>query len=87
MSGNYASRPSSAFGYWRGGGSEIPLAQGQGSGMGPANQGAGMFSQGQGPAGQGKAWEPTIPVLLALVVVEVIVFGCIGRMLERWPLV
>lgn len=85
MSGNpYASRPTSSWGYWRGGGSEIPLAYGQGSGMGPANQGAGVFSQGQGPAGPPKAWEPTIPILLALVVAEMLVVGCIGRALERF---
>lgn len=87
MAGNpYRSRPTQSWGYYRGVGSDGPLAQGQGSQQGQANFGVGMFTDGQGPAGQARAWEPTIPVLLALVVVEVIVFGCIGRVLERWSL-
>ena len=75
------SRPSSAFGYWRGGGSESPLAQGQGSKMGPRNQGVGFFSQGQGPV-QATGWEPSILYLFALVIAEMIVFGFISRTLR-----
>ena len=76
------SRPSSAFGYWRGGGSDgVPLAQGQGSKMGPRNQGVGFFSQGQGPV-KAVGWEPSILYLFALVIAEMIVFGFISRTLR-----
>lgn len=75
------SRPSSAFGYWRGGGSDgMPLAQGQGSSMGPRNQGAGFFSQGQGPVSV--SWEPTILYLFVLIIAEMVVFGFIARALR-----
>ena len=75
--------PSSAFGYWRGGGSDgSPLYLGQGSGMGLKQQGLGVFSAGQGSPGSGGAWEPTVVYLLLLVVGEVIVFGFIARMLR-----
>ena len=43
--------PSSSFGYWRGGMSDGPLAQGQGSEMGQANSGVGIFPQGSGAMG------------------------------------
>jgi hypothetical protein len=80
--GSFASRPSSAYGYWRGGGSDgMPLAGGQGSNMGPKLQGLGVFSQGQGSGGGG-SWEPTVVYLLILVVAEMIVFGFIARMLR-----
>lgn len=75
------SRPSSAFGYWRGGGSEIPLTGGQGSDMGPKVQGAGVFSQGQGN-GNGSGWHPTVIYLLILIVAEMIIFGFISRALR-----
>ncbi len=75
------SRPSSAFGYWRGGGSEMPLAQGQGSQMGPKNQGVGFFSQGQGPV-KAIGWEPTVLYLFVLIVAEMVVFGLISRALR-----
>jgi hypothetical protein len=77
-----SSYPSSAFGYWRGGGSDgVPLWQGQGSGMGVKVQGLGIFSQGQGTGGNG-GWEPTVLYLLALIVAEMIVFGFIARALR-----
>lgn len=87
MSGNpFTARPTSSFGYYRGVGSDGPLAQGQGSRQGPANQGAGMFVQGQGPApGQPGAWHPTVVVLVVLVIAEIAIVGCIGRLLEGWP--
>ncbi len=82
MQTSFYSRPSSSFGYWRGGGSELPLAQGQGSGYGPKNQGAGLFPQGSGPAGGGAAWSPTLTYLLVFIVIEIIAFGLLGRVLK-----
>src|SRR5215472_7565452 len=55
----YASQPNPAFGYYRGVGSEGPLAGGQGSMAGPKLQGLGIFSQGQGPPGA-TGWDPSI---------------------------
>ena len=81
MDTGFYSRPSSAFGYWRGGGSEIPLAGGQGSMAGPRLQGLGIFSQGQGAPGS-SGWEPTVIYLLILVIAEMIVFGFISRALR-----
>lgn len=81
MSTGFYARPSSSFGYWRGGGSEIPLAGGQGSGMGPKTQGLGLFSQGQGAPGS-SGWEPTVVYLLILTVAEMVVFGFIARSLR-----
>ena len=80
MATGFYSRGNSAQGYWRGGGSEIPLAGGQGSGMGPKNQGFGFFSQGQGPTAIG--WEPTILYLFVFIVAEMIAFGFISRALR-----
>lgn len=82
MATAFYSRPSSSFGYWRGGMSDGPLAQGQGSGRGQANSGAGMFPQGSGTPLGGKAWTPTVTYLLVFVVVEIIVFGLLGRALK-----
>jgi hypothetical protein len=83
MPGGFYSRPSSSLGYWRGGGSDgVPLAGGQGSNMGPKNQGLGFFSQGQGSMGDGSGWEPTVVYLLILIVAEMFVFGFIARMLR-----
>lgn len=81
MATGFYSRPSSSFGYWRGGGSEIPLAGGQGSGMGQKNSGAGLLSQGQGIMSGGD-WHPTVIYLLILVVAEMFVFGFIARALR-----
>jgi hypothetical protein len=87
-SGFYA-RPSSSFGYWRGGGSELPLAQNQGSAYstggrayGQDNSGVGVFPQGSGPQGSASGWTPTVTYLLIFVAAEMILFKCIERMLR-----
>ena len=77
----YASYPNPSFGYFRGVGSEGPLAGGQGSNMGPKMQGLGIFSQGQGPAGS-SGWTPTILYLLGFVIVEMIIVHLMSRMLR-----
>ncbi len=82
MASVYAARPTSSFGYWRGGYSDGPLAQGQGSRMGQANSGAGMFAQGSGPVDGGGAWHPTVVYMLILVVVEIVAFGLLARALR-----
>lgn len=81
MASGFYSRPSSSLGYWRGGGSEIPLTGGQGGMAGPKLQGLGFFSQGQGAPG-GTGWEPTVIYLLLLIVAEMVVFGFISRALR-----
>lgn len=81
MSTGFYSRPSSSLGYWRGGGSEIPLAEGQGGMAGPKTQGLGFFSQGQGPIGAA-GWEPTVVYLLVFVAAEMVVFGFIAKALR-----
>lgn len=81
MATGFHSRPNQAFGYWRGGGSESPLAGGQGSKMGLKNQGVGFFSAGQGPV-SGVSWEPTVLYLFVLIIAEMIVFGLIARTLR-----
>jgi hypothetical protein len=79
----FYSRPSSSFGYWRGGYSDGPLAQGQGSGRGQANSGAGIFPQGSGPAGNGGgAWHPTVMYLLIFVAAEIVAFGLLAKALR-----
>ena len=81
--GTYASRPTASFGYWRGGMSDGPLAQNQGSyAYGQANSGAGIFPQGTGPAGGTAAWSPTLTYLLAFVVAEMILFKLLERVLR-----
>lgn len=83
MATAFYSRPSSSFGYWRGGMSDGPLAQGQGSRMGQADSGAGMFRQGDGPqGGGGGSWSPTVTYLLVFVVAEIVLFKCLERMLR-----
>lgn len=85
MNSSHASMPSASFGYWRGGGSEIPLAGGQGSGMGQANSGLGKLAQGIGVAGgggQGGQWTPSVIFLLGLTVAEMIVFALVARALR-----
>ena len=67
------------LGYWRG--SDIQ-AGGSGSGMGMANQGTAGLSSGLSmPAGMGN-WHPTVLYLVGLVIVELIVFGWIGKLLK-----
>ena len=84
MSSPYAARPTSSFGYWRGGGTDgSPLWKGQGSGYGPKVQGVGIFQQGQGTVtGAASGWEPTVIYLLLLIVAEMVVFGFISRALR-----
>ncbi len=68
--------PNSSYGYWRG----QPMAGGSGSGMGQANSGAGMLSQGLGSVTSG--WEPLVLYMLGLIVVEMVAFHVIGRLLK-----
>ena len=81
MATGFYSRPTSSFGYWRGGGSEIPLAGGQGSGMGQKDSGTGLFSQGMGNI-TGADWHPTVIYLAILIIAEMVVFGFISRALR-----
>ena len=79
----YASRPSSSFGYWRGGMSDGPLARNQGSfAYGQANSGIGVFPQGSGPVGGTAAWSPTLTYLLIFVVAEMVLFKLLERVLR-----
>ncbi len=83
MASQFYARPSSSFGYWRGGMSDGPLAYGQGSGRGQASSGAGMFPQGSGPAnGGGGPWSPTLTYLLVLVLAEMVIFKWVGKVLR-----
>src|SRR5258708_39413536 len=76
----FAARPSSSFGYWRGGFSDGPLAQNQGSrGYGQANSGAGIFPQGAGPVDSGGGWHPPGIYLLVFGAVETGGCGLPGR--------
>jgi len=72
--------PNSSFGYWRG--SDLQ-AGGTGSGMGQANSGTGVLSQGFGSVGQlASSWEPSVLYLLGFVVLEMIAFHILGRLLK-----
>ncbi|HXZ71597.1 MAG TPA: hypothetical protein VEH31_12120 [Streptosporangiaceae bacterium] len=84
MASIYSARPSSSFGYWRGGGSDgMPLAYGQGSRMGQANSGVGVFPPGSGGGGTGGgAWHPTVIYLLVFVVAELVIFKLLERALR-----
>lgn len=77
----FAARPSSSTGYWRGGFSDGPLAYGQGSGYGQANQGIGLLPPGSGAQG-GHGWTPTLVYLFVLVIAEMIIFKCLERALR-----
>ena len=79
-SGAYYARPSSSFGYWRGGMSDGPLVYGQGSRYGQDNSGVGVFPQGSGPQGAAK-WSPTITYLFIFTVAEMILFKVLGKVL------
>jgi hypothetical protein len=79
--GVFYARPSSSFGYWRGGMSDGPLTQNQGSGYGQSNSGVGMFPQGSGPQDT-KGWSPTLTYLFVFIVVEIVAFGVLGRVLK-----
>lgn len=79
----FYARPSSSFGYWRGGMSDGPLTQGQGSfHYGPAQQGAGILPPGSGDMSGGSAWSPTLTYMLVFVVIEIVAFGLLGRLLK-----
>ena len=74
------SYPGGGRGYYRG--SDLQ-AEGSGSGMGQANQGTGLLSQGLGPiSSMAGGWEPTVLYMLGFVVLEMFVFGFLGRMLK-----
>jgi hypothetical protein len=74
------SMPTSAFGYYRG----APQFGGgahTGEGSGPNVAGMNVFSQGQGTDQSSSAWSPTILYMIALIILEMIVFGFISRRL------
>ena len=71
-----ASMPSSSFGYYRG----TPYYGGEGSGMGQTVAGNSAFAAGQG-VGAATGWEPSIPFLFGMVILEMIVFAYLGRKL------
>ena len=75
------SRPSSSFGYWRGGMPDGPLWKNQGSGMGQAAQGAGILPPGVGlPAPP--SWTPTLTYLFVLIIAEMVLYGCLRKVLK-----
>ena len=78
----YYARPSSSFGYWRGGMSDGPLTQGQGSGYGPVQQGAGILPPGSGDPAASTGWTPTLTYLFVFIVAEILAFGLLGRVLR-----
>jgi len=79
----YYARPTSSFGYWRGGMSDGPMWQGQGSfRYGPAAQGAGLLPPGSGPAPAPAGWHPTVLWMIGLVVAEMVLFKILERMLR-----
>lgn len=74
----YFSAPNSSFGYYRG----APLYGGgaqAGGGNGPQMAGTNVFSQGQGGQAGTSGWSPTVLYMIALVVLEMIIFGFISR--------
>ena len=77
----WTARPSSSTGYWRGGGSESPLAYGQGSGYGQPVQGIGILPPGSGAQG-GTGWTPTVVYLLLFVLAEMVIFKCLEAALR-----
>lgn len=74
-------RPSSSAGYWRGGMSDGPLWQGQGSGYGPAVQGAGVMPPGNAAQSSG-GWHPTVVYLLLFVAAELVAVHVLTRVLK-----
>lgn len=78
---NRAALGNQAYGYWRGGaGISGPPSGGKGE-IGMATQGVGMPSQGNIQVA-GTSWHPTVLYLLGLVIVEMVVFGWIGKVLR-----
>jgi hypothetical protein len=83
MQTGFYARPSSSFGYWRGGMSDGPLAQNQGSyKFGQANSGVGLFPQGSGPVDGGGSWHPTVVYLLVMVAAEMVAFKLLAKALS-----
>lgn len=79
----FASRPSSSFGYWRGGMSDGPLTQNQGSyTYGQASSGKGLFRQGDGPQGATAGWSPTLTYLFVFILAEMLAFKLLARALR-----
>lgn len=79
----FYARPTSSFGYWRGGMSDGPFTQNQGSfAYGPAQQGAGILPPGSGDPSGGAGWSPTLTYLFILIAAEIVIFGCLGRVLR-----
>ena len=73
-----AGYPNASFGIWRG--SDI-LTGGTGSGMGQADSGAGVLTQGFGPVNTGN-WEPSVLYLLGFIVLEMVIFHLLSRVLK-----
>jgi hypothetical protein len=59
-----------------------PVSGGSGSGMGQAVNGIGALAQGNGVNIGGSQWHPTVLYLFVLVLVEMAVFGFVGRLLK-----
>lgn len=76
----YFAAPTSSFGYYRGSPQYLGGAQ-SGGGQGPNMAGTNTFSQGQGPTGSVGQWSPTILYMIALVIMEMVVFGVIAKKL------
>jgi hypothetical protein len=77
----YFAAPTSSFGYYRGSPQFGGGAQ-SGGGQGPLMAGTNTFSQGSGPAsGTGSGWNPTILYMIALIIVEMVIFGILSRKL------
>jgi len=72
--------PSSSFGYYRGAPMYLGGAYG-GGGNGPKVAGTNVFAQGQGTDQGAGGWSPTILYMIALIILEMIVFGFISRRL------
>ena len=79
----FAARPSSSAGYWRGGFSDGPLWQNQGSGAyGPDVQGVGIMPPGNRVPVASAKWSPTVIYLLVFVAVELVLVKCLERVLR-----
>lgn len=78
FSQNYiAAAPTSSYGYYRG----TPYWGNDGSGKGPDVAGNNAFAAGQGSVGISQSWEPSIPFLLCMVILEMIVFAWLAKKL------
>jgi hypothetical protein len=68
--------PTSSFGYYRG----TPYWGNDGSGKGPDMAGNSAFAAGQGTNAD-TGWEPSIPFLFGMVILEMIVFAWLAKKL------